>query len=137
MPLLSNIKMKTKLTLILSFVGSLALADVTVTESARVLVDGKDIGDVASAVKNGIATPSEVQTALVALLDSMKSGAATAEAARVKVITDTKAALAEVDAKAAVAAVIAAAEVPEKEKRKAKLDAEIAEKQAERAKLNK
>ncbi len=44
------------------------MADVTVTEAGRVIKDGRDIGTIVDVVQNGVATPSEVQSAFTALL---------------------------------------------------------------------
>lgn len=129
--------MNTKLILILAVLaGASALpirADVTVTESARVLKDGNDIGAVPDAVKNGIVTPSEVQAALLKLIVSMKAEreaaqteATAAKADKAKIVE----AVAKDDKKA-----IAEAVKSEKQRQKDALAAEIAAKQAELDKL--
>lgn len=72
--------MKTKIILaLILFISATSFADVVVTDSARVLKDGADIGAVPDAISNGVVTPSEVQAAILARLSEIK-----AEAAKVK-----------------------------------------------------
>lgn len=85
--------MKTKLILILSFVASFALADVTVTDTGRVLKDGADIGAIPDAIMNKVVAPSEVQSAVLRRLAETKAAAdaKAAEADKAKADANTKA----------------------------------------------
>ena len=57
-----------KTILIILLTSTISFAGVAITDDARVLLDGKDIGAVPDAMLNKVVTPSEVQTALVAKL---------------------------------------------------------------------
>lgn len=123
------------------FLSTLAFAGVEVTDTGRVLKDGADIGDVASSMKNNVATPLEIQTALVAVLDKLKAAKTTTEADAAKKLAaaeSAKAALESGDASAKTAALAAIedARQPEKDKKKAALDDQITKLQAERAALD-
>jgi len=120
---------------------------VTVTESARVTLDGVDIGAIPDAIKNGVVTPGEVQSAVVALIAKLKAESSAKEAERVKieaaaraklaVAEKLKAAFEQGDAEkfAEASAELESAKTPEKEKRLAEIAARDVELQAEQAKL--
>lgn len=57
-----------KTLLLFLFTTSLAFAGIEITDDARVLLDGKDIGAVPDAMLNKVVSPSDVQTALIAKL---------------------------------------------------------------------
>lgn len=137
--------MKYILALIASATLCLAAEPVVVVQSAiLVTIDGVDSGKPADTIRNRPELASAVQRALetwaaaeAAKLAKAQSDLAAALARRSELVNLAKAKLAELpaEARAIVSNVVAQAELPEKEAQRARIEAEIAAKQAELNKL--
>lgn len=137
--------MKTILPLFLLFFTAFAhCAEVTVSEAGRVLIDGSDVGDVASAARNNLATPEQVQAALLVRLTSLAAAKTAAETAlaetqafAAQIIASAKAILAEggPDMAARLTAQLAKAETPAQVRKRLALEAEKARVEAEQARI--